>query len=105
MHPQAGRYPADKRYVTVWLSVTNWLPRIATVLVLASVPVMALDPRKASTQYIQTAWNTNAGLPQSSVHSIAQTKDGYLWLATEQGLARFDGVRFTAFNHRNSKSF
>ena len=66
---------------------------------------MALDPRKAITQYIQTAWNTNAGLPQSSVHSIAQTKDGYLWLATEQGLARFDGVRFTAFNHRNSKSF
>ena len=73
-------------------------------MALASVPGMALDPRKAITQYIQTAWNTNAGLPESSVHSIAQTKDGYLWLATEQGLARFDGVRFTAFNRRDSKS-
>ncbi|MCX6537430.1 MAG: triple tyrosine motif-containing protein [Acidobacteria bacterium] len=47
------------------------------------------------------AWQTDDGLPQSSVKSIAQTPDGYLWLATFNGLARFDGVRFTVFDTSN----
>ena len=42
-------------------------------------------------------WNTENGLPQNSVVSIAQTLDGYIWLATFDGLARFDGVRFKVF--------
>ena len=42
-------------------------------------------------------WNTENGLPQNSVVGIAQTPDGYIWLATFDGLARFDGVRFTVF--------
>ncbi|HEY5914095.1 MAG TPA: two-component regulator propeller domain-containing protein [Verrucomicrobiae bacterium] len=41
-------------------------------------------------------WQTDDGLPQNSVHAIAQTPDGYLWVGTRGGLARFDGVRFTA---------
>lgn len=40
-------------------------------------------------------WQTDDGLPQNSVHAIAQTTDGYLWVGTHEGLARFDGVRFT----------
>jgi ligand-binding sensor domain-containing protein len=47
------------------------------------------------------AWQTDDGLPQSSVMSIAQTPDGYLWLATFNGLVRFDGVRFTVFDTSN----
>src|SRR5688572_17120178 len=43
-------------------------------------------------------WTTEDGLPQNSVLSIAQTSDGYLWLATFNGLARFDGVRFTVYD-------
>jgi len=39
-------------------------------------------------------WQTDEGLPQNSVHAIAQTRDGYLWVGTREGLARFDGVRF-----------
>ncbi len=42
-------------------------------------------------------WSTANGLPQNSVRSIAQTKDGYLWLATQGGLVRFDGMNFTVF--------
>ena len=38
------------------------------------------------------------GLPQNSVKAIAQTADGYLWLATQAGVVRFDGVRFTVFS-------
>lgn len=50
---------------------------------------------------IVTCWQTEDGLPQSSVLSIGQTPDGYLWLATFDGLARFDGVRFTVFDTHN----
>ena len=38
------------------------------------------------------------GLPQNTVKVIRQTRDGYLWLATEEGLVRFDGMRFTVFD-------
>ena len=44
------------------------------------------------------AWQTDEGLPQNSVHAIAQTGDGFLWVGTDDGLARFDGVRFTLFD-------
>ena len=47
-------------------------------------------------------WTTDNGLPQNSVLAIVQTRDGYLWLATSDGLARYDGVRFTIFNRSNT---
>jgi signal transduction histidine kinase/ligand-binding sensor domain-containing protein len=53
----------------------------------------------------QQAWSTEEGLPQSSVHSIVQTRDGYLWIATEGGLARFDGVSFKIFDHAEERAF
>jgi ligand-binding sensor domain-containing protein/signal transduction histidine kinase len=46
-------------------------------------------------RYNVRSWQTDEGLPQNSVHAIAQTPDGYLWVGTHEGLARFDGVRFT----------
>ncbi len=69
-------------------------------LVLVSCPALALDPAKLLSQYTHQAWRADEGLPQSYVKAIAQTKDGYLWLGTEGGLARFDGVRFTVFDER-----
>ncbi|HEY1804180.1 MAG TPA: two-component regulator propeller domain-containing protein [Terracidiphilus sp.] len=62
----------------------------------------ALDPKKDISQYIQSVWTTDAGLPQTSIYSVAQTGDGYLWVGTESGLARFDGVRFTVYNRHNT---
>ena len=53
------------------------------------------------TDFTIDAWGTEEGLPQSSVTSIVQTPEGYLWLATFGGLARFDGVRFTVFDSSN----
>src|SRR5512132_4285061 len=47
-------------------------------------------------------WTTDNGLPKNTVRSIAQTRDGYLWLTTFDGLARFDGVRFTVFDKSNT---
>src|SRR5581483_4997690 len=48
-------------------------------------------------------WTTANGLPQNTVTGVAQTPDGYLWLSTFDGLARFDGVRFTIFDKGNTK--
>lgn len=54
-------------------------------------------------QFQIESWTTDRGLPQNTVHSVVQTADGYLWLATLDGLVRFDGVKFTVFNKNNSK--
>ncbi|MGA7159299.1 MAG: two-component regulator propeller domain-containing protein [Acidobacteriaceae bacterium] len=53
----------------------------------------------------QQAWSTEEGLPQSSVHSIVQAPDGYLWIATEGGLARFDGIAFRIFDRGSDPAF
>jgi len=47
-------------------------------------------------------WLTENGLPQNTIHSITQARDGYVWLATEEGLARFDGIKFTVFDKQNT---
>jgi ligand-binding sensor domain-containing protein/signal transduction histidine kinase/DNA-binding NarL/FixJ family response regulator/HPt (histidine-containing phosphotransfer) domain-containing protein len=52
---------------------------------------------KPSPTYRLESWQNEQGLPQNTVASIAQTPDGYLWLATQEGLVRFDGVRFQIF--------
>jgi PAS domain S-box-containing protein len=59
-------------------------------------------PREPPTQYVHNTWTTEEGLPQNSVNAIAQTRDGYVWLATFGGLARFDGVKFTVFDVGNT---
>ena len=51
------------------------------------------------------AWSRETGLPQNSVHQILQTYDGYLWTATEGGIARFNGIQFTVFNQENDPAF
>src|ERR671915_29488 len=48
------------------------------------------------------AWTSDDGLPQNSVYSIRQTRDGYLWFTTLGGLVRYDGVRFTVFDRAGS---
>ena len=67
----------------------------------ALAPVYGLDPALALTQYIHRIWQVTQGLPQAAIYSIWQTHDGYLWLGTQTGLVRFDGVRFTSFDSPN----
>jgi ligand-binding sensor domain-containing protein/signal transduction histidine kinase len=56
----------------------------------------------APTDYLVDTWDTENGLPSSTVTAIAQTPDGYLWVGTDAGLARFDGVRFVTFDPANT---
>jgi len=58
--------------------------------------------REVASAFLAIRWTTENGLPQNSVTSIAQTPDGYLWLGTFGGLARFDGIKFTIFNSGNT---
>jgi ligand-binding sensor domain-containing protein len=64
--------------------------------------VLCLWPSPARAQYRFDHWTADNGLPQNSVRDIVQTRDGYLWLTTFDGLVRFDGVRFTVFNKSHS---
>lgn len=59
--------------------------------------IYALNPHKALTQYSVTIWTQQQGLPQDTIRAITQTADGFLWLGTDEGLARFDGYEFVAF--------
>jgi ligand-binding sensor domain-containing protein/signal transduction histidine kinase len=54
--------------------------------------------------YVSRIWRTAEGLPENSIRAIAQTPDGYLWLGTSSGLARFDGVRFVIYARFNTPS-
>jgi signal transduction histidine kinase/ligand-binding sensor domain-containing protein len=63
----------------------------------------SLDPSKDMGQYVRQVWGTESALPPS-VQAITQTADGYLWIGTESGLARFDGVRFAVFDKKNTKA-
>ena len=48
------------------------------------------------------SWSTENGLPQNSVHQVFQSTDGYIWIATEGGVARFNGIDFKVFNHETT---
>src|SRR5271170_7805798 len=57
---------------------------------------------QSGSPFVVDSWSNEEGLPQSSVISVIQTRDGYLWLGTLNGLVRFDGIHFTIFNENNA---
>jgi PAS domain S-box-containing protein len=64
-------------------------------------PASALDPTKSIDDYVIRSWDEEQRLPHRLVYALLQSQDGYLWLGTQDGLVRFDGVRFTVFNNVN----
>lgn len=64
-----------------------------------------LSPQKALGHYQQLVWQDQHGLPQNGVLAVQRTRDGYLWLGTIEGVARFDGVRFVVFDNNNTPEF
>lgn len=56
----------------------------------------------AADEFTVRTWHSDEGLPHNLVRSLAQTRDGYLWVGTYNGLARFDGMRFTTFDSNNT---
>src|SRR5262249_5815960 len=77
----------------------------ATTFLCGAILVYCIYSPSAHAQtprYRIDSWTTNNGLPQNSVNAILQTRDGYLWLTTADGLVRYDGVSFTVFDRSNS---
>jgi ligand-binding sensor domain-containing protein/signal transduction histidine kinase/CheY-like chemotaxis protein/HPt (histidine-containing phosphotransfer) domain-containing protein len=89
-------------------AVSNWIQircLLAFVLLLVGGHALALDPLRQPSQYVLDNWQVTEGLPQASALAIARTPDGYLWVGTQEGVARFDGVRFTVFDANNQPAF
>jgi ligand-binding sensor domain-containing protein/signal transduction histidine kinase len=78
----------------------RWVYFFALVLLVANMAADAAEP--PAPKYFVRSWKTDSGLPGNVVTAIVQTRDGYLWIGTYGGLARFDGVRFTVFNTANT---
>jgi ligand-binding sensor domain-containing protein/signal transduction histidine kinase len=67
-----------------------------------TIAAEAREPTKALSQYVREQWGTERGFPSGPVYAITQTADGYLWIGTEKGLVRFDGLNFHLFQPSDS---
>ncbi|MGA2747500.1 MAG: two-component regulator propeller domain-containing protein [Verrucomicrobiota bacterium] len=85
---------------------SRWVSMIAGIgLFLAPTQLVALDPSRTVYQYSCRTWTRESGLPVNSIRAITQTKDGYLWLGTQKGLVRFDGIEFQTISLPNEPQF
>jgi signal transduction histidine kinase/ligand-binding sensor domain-containing protein len=64
--------------------------------------VTATYSEEFTQRYSHQVWNTGSGLPQDTVRQFLQTRDGFMWLATDGGLVRFDGSDFAVYDRRNT---
>ena len=88
------------------------LRRVCLALLLAAmllhglgfVQALALSTAKPLKQYGRQSWQSDTGLPQNTVHAIVQSNDGYIWMATEGGLVRFDGQDLRTFDTSNTRA-
>src|SRR5437899_10717440 len=90
-------YAAERLGLTAGIALAAGWSWIA-----ARTVVAATNPWTPAAGFVVKAWDAEAGLPQNTVNVVLQTRDGYLWLGTQAGLARFDGVRFTTYDRQNS---
>jgi signal transduction histidine kinase/ligand-binding sensor domain-containing protein len=76
----------------------------ALTLLLGAGSALALDPAMQISQYAHTAWHMQDGVFGGAPHAITQTADGYIWLGTDAGLVKFDGVRFVPWDPPDERS-
>lgn len=74
-------------------------------LLLCGGAAAGLDPSKDFDHYTLDRWSVEEGLPQITVLAIVQSQEGYLYMGTYEGLARFDGVQFTVFDKDSTPAF
>ena len=82
--------------------VSRALLTVCCLLAMGGRPAAGLSKERSLNQFTYQTWQTGSGLPQNTIHSVLQGRDGYLWLATEGGLVRFDGYNFVVFDTRNA---
>jgi PAS domain S-box-containing protein len=72
----------------------------AVVIMIVTCRGLALDPGQPVSSYLRKYFTMEDGLPSNDVHTVVQTENGFLWVGTDAGLARFDGKRFMPINIR-----
>lgn len=82
--------------------IARMLAACFAACVLLNAPEWALPPERSLDQCRLDVWTARDGLPAGEITSIAQTPDGFIWLATSEGLIRFDGSSFYTFNSKNT---
>lgn len=82
--------------------VARGIAMAALCLCAVFLPVFASAQDKPLTAYFRETWTTRQGLPHNQVNAIAQTPDGYLWFGTWEGLVRYNGLEFHAFDRGNT---
>ena len=81
---------------------TGFAPWIGAAMLCLSGAALALSEDRRFSDFAIDNWTVADGLPQVAVQSLAQDGDGYLWVGTQSSIARFDGVRFEAFDRRRT---
>ncbi|HEX6928121.1 MAG TPA: two-component regulator propeller domain-containing protein, partial [Gammaproteobacteria bacterium] len=75
---------------------------LALLVLVTPSTALAVDPEKSFYDYVKDTWSIEEGLPQITAVAIEQDGEGFLWIGTQAGVARFDGIRFTAFTPDNT---
>jgi ligand-binding sensor domain-containing protein/signal transduction histidine kinase len=84
---------SGSKFFMVWVTMAQ----VANWSLLSCHLLAATNESRVDAAFVCRAWRTEDGLPQNTVSVMLQTRDGYLWLGTQAGLARFDGLRFKVF--------
>src|SRR6516225_2935503 len=80
----------------------DWFWIGTAALWLAACPALPATENVVEPEFLFRSWDSEAGLPAARIQALAETEDGYLWVATSRGLARFDGARFVVLTTNNT---
>jgi signal transduction histidine kinase/ligand-binding sensor domain-containing protein len=83
--------------LTGWKQARTGLVHVLSLLVLYAAATAQANTPVPADEWVLRSWQTKDGLPQNTIYAMVQTRDGYLWIGTGGGLARFDGARFRNF--------
>ncbi|MCP4146545.1 MAG: helix-turn-helix domain-containing protein [bacterium] len=73
-------------------------------LLMSQMRLFALKVQHSADEYIINRLTTKNGLPQNTIYDITQDQDGYIWIGTDQGVVRYDGINFLQYNNANTKA-
>ena len=92
-HTLAARRSVALMRALIWAELLGWC---------LAPSVCQGNPTSPDFRFVVRTWGHEDGLPQNTVTAVTQTRDGYIWVGTYNGLARFDGVKFTCFDSINT---
>src|SRR5215831_8873544 len=78
----------------MWPTQFSRWTRLAFLSACSAITAWSIDASRTPSQYVREKWGPDRGFPRGPVYCIAQTADGFLWIGTERGLVRFDGLDF-----------